>query len=96
LHSSKSSVRNCDALNAFASIVDMPNLSEKIKNCSKYEYVTRYYYFKQFLPESYKKREDILKEEWKIVCNHKNALKNFIRLIYVFLFDICLIVYIRI
>ena len=83
LHSYQNSKRNCDALAAFSYIIDMSDLSDKIKSLAKYEYVTRYYYFKNFLPEDYKKRNDVLKNEWNIVWKKNNSIKDIVRLIYV-------------
>ena len=83
LHSHQNSKRNCDALSAFSVIVDMSHLSEKITNYAKYEYVTRYYYFKEFLTQNYNVRKDILKNEWNIVWKRNHSVKDILRLIYV-------------
>ena len=77
----KPTYRNVTILNAYEKILEIPNLNDELIQKIKYEYIVAYYRVKNFLPENYEVRYDILDVSKKILFSTNYSIKEKVRYI---------------
>lgn len=83
----KPSLRNMTILYAYEKILLLSNISEKVKNKIKYEYILAYYRMKEYIPSDFRIDYELLREEKNILISKKYSAKEKLRYIAVKYFD---------